>query len=150
MNQAAARHVADATTGEVLLVEKESRVPYGYPLDPETGKRHMTLGAVAAREALAAAYSTAVLRVLLYVVYTCDSSAVIHQTQEQIAEGTQLTQGAVSKAIRRLVADGLLYRNGKSVLLSPNTAFTGSGAERQKAVARMPQQDNVRHLHPVS
>ena len=155
MSQSAiSRCVADTTTGEVHLVAKEGRAPYGYPLDPVTGKRYMTLGAVAAREALAGAYSAATLRVLLYVVYTCDTSAVVHQTQEQIAEGTHLTQSAVSKALRRLIADELLYRIGKSILLSPGTAYTGSGAEHQKAIARMPEHlrdgATVRHLHPVS
>lgn len=149
MPKAARRLVVNPDTGETRthLIEREQRQPYSYPKDDHTGKRHMTLGAVAARRVIEARYGMATVRVLLHLVYTTDKTCVIRQTQTQIAAATGLTQGAVSKAFKQLAADLMIYRQGTTWNLAPNVGYTGTGSEHTEAVARMnehlSQHDNV-------
>lgn len=148
----ASRRVADTTTGEVHLVEKEKRASYGFGKDDE-GKRHMVIGAVAARELVRTDYPVTVFRVLLYIMQITDETCVIKPTQQQIADEVGISRVAVARAVSRLIKDGHLYRDGSVLHLNPLTAFTGTGAEHQKAIARLPVDMQpsapVRHLKPV-
>lgn len=144
------RVFADVQTGEEHIVSKEQREPYGYPRNDE-GTRFMTVGAVAFTLIKKAGYNASTLCVLLHLIETAGPGGVVVQTQQEIADVLETTRESVCRAMSRLLKDGHLYRDGKVVVLNPNTAFTGSGAEHRRAVRRMESRITPRrHLRRVA
>ncbi len=111
----------------------------------------MTVGAVAFTLIKKAGYNASTLCVLLHLIETAGPGGVVVQTQQEIADVLETTRESVCRAMSRLLKDGHLYRDGKVVVLNPNTAFTGSGAEHRRAVRRMESRITPRrHLRRVA
>lgn len=132
------QRVADTTTGEIHLVQREQRQPFRFEKEEETGKRYMVTAAIAAADLRKAKLSASAFRVLWHLMLITDATCVIYQNQEEIAAATELSQQSVSRAIRQLLDSGHVYEKGGILHLSPKSVYTGTGAQHHEAVERMP------------
>lgn len=145
--------IADVQTGEMHYVQQYVRSNYGFGKNEE-GKRHMVLGARAAQILMGNGYPASAYRLLMFLCLETDETCIIRYTQAEMAEHTGMSLTTIERSMAALRAGNHVYRTGPVLNLNPLTAFTGSGAEHQKAIARMPEhlrdEATVRHLHPVS
>lgn len=144
---------ADTQTGETFLAVERKRAHYGFPKD-ESGGRFMVVGDSTLRLLTGSGYTAGAYRVLMHILLETDETCVIKQTQRELARTLGMGEATVYRAVSSLMDEGHLYRQGEILYLNPLVAFRGTGAEHQRAIARMPEHlrpgAEVRHLQPVS
>lgn len=134
-----ARQLADTSTGEPVWMAERERPNYLFRPDSD-GRYYMMLGALAAENLEQSGYDGVTLRLLIRLARTTDSSGLITMTQKELALKLGTTQSTISRALKKLLKDGHVYKRGRSYFLNPETSFHGRSDQHHEAVARVPDQ----------